>query len=182
MTRWNAERNLYNTKTTLERDLVPGERYWLILMDSDGNSAWYDYQPRRETFTKISGTNLVVSLRIKRNKRSSTVSSFSAGEIEREYLSTSFGATVKMNLGKRKSSLVCMLRFAMFLPNGEPILFDWGEVEIPGSWDNCYWESYDMKSLWTKIMELKDGIPTGRYTFRLYVDNTLFGEHGFSVT
>ena len=174
--------SLYTTSTTLERDLVPGERYWIIVNDADGNSAWYDYQPKRETFTKISGTNLVVSLRIVRNKRSSTVSYFDASEIEREYLSTTFGATVKMNLGRRKSSLVCMLRFAMFLPNGEPILFDSGNVEIPGSWPDCYWETYDMKGLWTTIMDVKKSIPRGRYTFRLYVDNTLFGQHEFSVS
>ena len=181
VTLWNAVDNLYSTSTTLKGDLVPGERYWVIVNDANGNSTWYDYQPRRETFTKISGTNLVMSLRIVRNKRASTVGNFDAGEIEREYLSTTFGATIKMNLGKRQSSLACMLRFAMFLPNGEPIMFACDNVEIPGYWPDCYWETYDMKGLWTTIMQVKNSIPSGRYTFRLYVDNTLFGQHDFSI-
>ena len=45
VTRWNAEENLYNTSVTLKYDLVPGERYWIIVTDANGNSVWEDYHP-----------------------------------------------------------------------------------------------------------------------------------------
>ena len=181
VTRWNAEENLYNTSVTLKYDLVPGERYWIIVTDANGNSVWEDYHPKKETFTKISGANMVFSLRTKRNKRSSTVQSFTANEIEREYLSVSYGATIKMNLGTRKQSLACTARMVLFLPNGEPILFHVEDCDIPGWMTAPGWLDYYWDSLWPTIMECKGTIPAGRYTFRLYLDNGLFGQQDFGI-
>ena len=180
--RWTAVENIYGNNTMLKYDLVPGERYWIILRDSDNHTLWYDYHPKRETFTKIPGSYMVLSLRIMRNKRSSTVSSFTANEIEREYLSTLFGGTIKMNIGTRTSNLVCTARMAMFLPNGEPLLFHVEDCDIPGWMSAPGWETYDMKYVWTQLMSIKETIPAGRYTFRLYLDNGLFGQSDISIT
>ena len=178
--RWMASESIYGNSITLKNDLVPGERYWIILTDSENHTLWYDYHPEQKYFTDISGCSMKVSLRIKRNNRSSTVTSFTANEIEREYLNTLFGGTIKMNLGKH-GNFTCIARMAMFLPNGEPILFHVEDCNISGRLSAVGWETYDMKTLWTQIMKTKEMIPTGRYTYRLYLDNGLFGQSEISI-
>ena len=182
VTLWNAVENYYSTTVDLKEDLVPGEHYWLILSDAEGNQTWYDYATPRRVFTEFSGTRLTVSLRTRKNNRSSTVTSFSANEMNRNYMSQLFGATIKMTVGRHASDFLFTARMVLFLPNGEPLLFSVLEdCRIPRSWDNAYWETVDFRDAWVWLVNNKDGIPAGRYTYRLYVNDCIFGEHTFSI-
>ena len=82
---WSAAENFYSTSITLKEDLVPGERYWLKLTDADRNVLWYDYTSERRAFTQFSGTRMTLSLRARKNNRSTTVNNFVANDIERGY-------------------------------------------------------------------------------------------------
>ncbi len=178
VTLWRGGSGLIGTSLSLTSDLVPGERYWIIIEDADGHEAWYDFNPGRKAFTELSGTRLTFSLRKKVNNRSSTVGSFSANEIERQYLSSMYGGTIKMNVGRLKNTYYFTARMAIFLPSGEPYLFHKSDEGINGT---AYWESYDFKYVWDWLVNRKGGIPTGQYTFRLYANDGLFGEEYISM-
>lgn len=178
VTLWRGGQNLFSQTLTLKSDLVPGERYWVVIEDANQNECWYDFNPGRKAFTELSGTRLTFSLRKRVNNRSSTVSSFSANEIERQYVSSMYGATIKMNVGRLKNTYYFTSRFAIILPSGEPYLFSVGDQAINGT---AYWESYDFKNVWDWLVNKKGGIPAGQYIFRLYVNDGLFGEEVINI-
>ncbi len=178
---WSAAENYYSTSITLKEDLVPGEHYWLRLTDSENNVLWYDYKSERRAFTQFSGTRMTLSLRTRKNNRSSTVNSFTANDIERGYLSSLYGATIKMTIGSHVTDYLFTARMAIFLPNGEPILFYVDDVGISRRASWAYWDTMDFKNAWDTIMRVKGTIPAGRYTFRLYADDRLFGEEVVNI-
>ncbi len=165
---------LFGNSVTMSDQMVPGERYWVVVQDADGAEMWYDFNPGQRVFTALPGTRLKLSLRTKRGNRSSTVNGFSANEIEREYLNSLFGGTVKLVLGSGGVGFHFVARMALMLPNGEPILFH--VEEATSHWQECGWETWDFKNAWARIMNLKNTIPAGQYTFRMYLNDCLFGQ------
>lgn len=176
---WRAGSSLISQSFSTRNDFVPGERYWIVIQDANKQECWYDFNPSRKAFTALSGTHMTMSLRKKVNNRSSTVGSFSANEIERQYVSSLYGATIKMTLGRLKTTFYFTSRMALFLPSGEPYLFHVADQAVNSS--AVYWESYDFKDVWDWLVSSKGGIPTGQYVFRLYVDDRVFGEEVINI-
>ncbi len=178
---WLGADNVGGTRYTLDSDLVPGERYWLIITDSTGSKLWYDYRGERRTFNKYSSSRMVFTLRSTVNKRSSNLNSFTANEIERGYLNNLYGATIKMDMGRLATDYVFYSRMALFLPNGEPILFYVSQDTYYRGSSYCFYETLNFRSAWSMIMEAKGEIPTGRYTYRFYADDSIYGEQSFEM-
>ena len=134
-----------------------------------------------KNFSVFSGTRMVLSLRSRKNNRSSTVDSFSANEIERGYLNRLYGITVKMDIGRHLTDYIFHARMVLFLPNGEPLMFYYNEDGISRRATWAYWDTLDMRNAWDKIVEIKGTIPKGRYTYRLYADDELFGQATINI-
>ena len=179
---WNGARNTYNKSVTLKYDMVPGEHYWVIVTDSQNHEAWYDYNPRIQAFTAVSGMSFgFFSLRQKVRNKSQTVTYFSANEIKNGYLDNIYGATIKISLNRQRD-YTFFTRFAVIFPNGEPYLFVADYVDYLkryGSW--AAWESFDFKNVWSTLMSEKGEIPAGTYTFKIFFDNTILGQQTFTV-
>ena len=181
VTRWIAVDDCYDFSVDLRYDLVPGERYWLILTDADGSRVWLDYASPRKNFSAFSKTRMVLSLRTRINSRASTVKNFSAAEIQRDYQKNLYGVTCKMEIGGRNTDYTFTARMVIFLPDGEPLLFYCQENTISRRATYAYWETLDMSYAWEMLIKMRGDIPAGQYTWRLYADDELFGQSTFTI-
>lgn len=172
---WEAPDSYYGTSINLTDCFVPGERYWVKVVDSQGSEAWYDFNTRVSTFNEVRDMRLAYSLRAKRNNRATTVSSHSASEIEKNRVSNVYGATVKINTPHLSQDYYYNIRMAMVLPSGEPVLFHLSYEEFDQRYRYVYWETYDFAWLWDILVEEKGKIPTGQYTFKIYADDQILG-------
>ncbi len=179
--RWNAVTYQYSTSARLESDLVPGERYWITVTDNNGKQGWYDYNPTIRAFTTVSGMRLTFSLRQRRNNRSSTVNSFSGNEMRKDYMSSIYGATIKISTSHLNQDYSFYVRMAVILPSGEPLLFHYTYEDFLKRWGYVYWETYDFKNVWSTLMAEKGTIPSGTYTYKIFFDNTILGEARFNI-
>ena len=120
-----------------------------------------------------------LSLRTKKGNKSKTVNSFSANEIEQEYLGSLFGGTIKLVLGRGGVGYHFIARMAIILPTGEPLLFHYEDAT--SRWTECGWETHDFKPVWVWLMQNKGGVAAGQYTFRIYLNDGLFGQDTINI-
>lgn len=173
--------SISSTRYNFTRDFTPGERYWVYVTDKDNNIAWYDFNPTVRAFSR-GNMPCVVSLRTRRNNRSSTVGSLSAREIESELGRSMFGATIKITTRNLNADVTAVIRFSVTLPNGESILFFTTSPEIfKKQYGYVYWESFDFIDLWNMIIAGKGSIPVGTYTLKVLLDNEYLLTENFQI-
>ena len=158
---------------------IPGDHCWVIVIDADNNQAWYDYNEYASAFSRAN-CSYHFSLRTHRNNRSSMVDYFSSRNIESEFSYNLYGADIKIN-PKISQDLTMMIRMAITIPSGEPVLMHVERATIVPRAAYYIWKEFDFKYLWNTLMREKGTIPSGTYTFRLFCDNEYLFSQDFVV-
>ena len=179
---WTASENINDTRKNYETDFVPGEHYWIIVTDSQNHEAWYDYSESIGAFIRCE-CPFVFTLRTTRNNRSSKVDYFSARDIQNEFSYHLFGANIKIT-PKTRQDMSMVFRMAIKIPSGEPLLIHKENATIGPNPSGRYywlWENFNFSYLWNTLMKTKGGIPSGTYSFKLFVDNEYLFTKDFTV-
>ena len=179
-----VEREVRRTEIEIV-DLIPGEKYSIIVLDKSYNMA------RKETSSETrlfggsnSSARLTVTLRQKKGGSASTVNQLSVAEIEKTLSGSSdfFGATIKATLPRLSKSYTGTARAAIQQPDGDMFTFMVQEEKMLPSYEYIYYDNMPLTQVWRYIKQQNnDTIPTGTYTISFYLDQEYFGYQDFSM-
>ena len=181
---WTVDSNL-RSRSGLIEDLAPNFDYVIAVIDANGEIALEELYGNNKRFTDVTGMRLTFTLRQKVNGRSSTIDKYSAYSITNGLTSGNYyGATIKLSHDRTTQPLPFTFRMAVTLPDGEPLVFYWERMNLPrggGNTGYAYWELFDFSDMWSYILMMRDEIPTGSYTFYIYMDDGLVATAPFTV-
>ena len=165
--------------------LIPGQRYWIHLVDKHGHHVWYDY-----TIPDLDSLSYQISLSgisVTKNNYKKRVNQYSAKELakactQEEGYFGDYGIAPQVKVSKLTETTYSDFVWAYIMPNGD----------ITMSHESCwYFErngSYTLSNsewtdgwLWYSIYESYGYIPTGTYKFLLCVDDHVVGTKEFKV-
>ena len=172
---WTVDSNM-RSRSGLIEDLAPGFGYVIAVMDDNGDYDVYELAGNNKRFTAVSGMRLTLTLRQRVNGRSSTIQRYSAFDITNSMTNGNlYGATVKLSGYNTNQPLPFTFRMAVTYPDGEPLVFYWDRINLPrgNARSFAYWEFFDFSDLWGFILQSKGEIPTGSYTYYIYMDDGL---------
>lgn len=172
-------------KEIIITDLAPGEKYRIIVADQNYQTAEQEYSSTTQQFGgKDSDARLKVTLRRKKDGKTTTVYQFSVSDIEKT-LSSSFdfcGATIKATMPFISKRTTGTVRVAISQPDGDMFVFIVRDEELLPSYEYIYYESISMTQIWRYIKQQNDDeIPHGTYTISFYYNMDCFGQDSFTV-
>lgn len=179
-----VERNVQRTEIEIG-DLIPGEKYSILVLDKDFNMAQKETSSETRLFGgDNSSTRLTVTLRQKKGGSASTVKQLSVAEIEKTLSGSSdyFGATIKATLPRLSKSYTGIARAAIRQPDGDMFTFLMQEEKMLPSYEYIYYDNMSLTQVWRYIKQQNnDTIPTGTYTISFYLDQEYFGYQDFTM-
>ena len=180
---WTVDSNIRSHSGVID-DLAPNFGFVIGVVDSNGDYDIYELEGNNKRFTDVAGMRLTFTLRQRVNGRSSTIQQYSAFELENSMTNGNlYGATIKLSGYKTTQPLPFTFRFAVTLPDGEPLVFHVSRENLPRGTNSsfAYWDFFDFGDLWSYILKTKGEIPAGSYTFYIYMDDGLVATAPFSI-
>ena len=166
-------------------DLVPGEKYCLIVADKNYQTAEKEYSSKTQLFGgKGSTARLTVTLRQKKKGSLSSVDRFRVSDIEKTLSGGNdfCGATIKATMPTLLKETHGTVRVAIKQPNGDMFVFMVREEKLLPSYEYIYYDSMPLTQIWRYIKQQNDdSIPTGTYTISFYYNTDYFGHQDFVV-
>ena len=167
--------------------MVPGQRYWLKLTDSNGSVLWYDYTaPIGEKFEINVKLNEIHFYKWTTNGWR-TASGITATRLEKECRnSQSYDSNIDqtligayLSIGKLTESKQFPFLWALVLPNGDvvPGCCKFTEnIEKGGERIQC------TGMPWDEIFDVYGCIPIGKYKYLFGVDDYIIGSQAFTLS
>lgn len=176
-----CEENISTTSGTAQL-VVPGVDYWVVVTDKDGNSSYKAYEagyaPRFYEFN----VDISMTLKYRRNNAYKEVSAFSASDFSRYHSTTTYGAYVLMDYPQLAYARHYTAIIAIETPKGDVIVDTFGDMDLDrGHW-RYYWNFYELDEVLNILHDTYGNVPTGNYTFSLYLDGRFVTSTQFRVS
>ena len=180
---WTVDSNI-RSRSGLIEDLAPNFDYVIGVLDANNDYDIYELEGNNKRFTEVSGIRLTMTLRQRVNGRASTIQKYSAFDIANSMTNGNlYGATVKLSGYNTNQPMPFTFRMAITYPDGEPLVFYVERINLPrgNSSSYAYWEFFDFSDLWSYILQTKGDVPTGSYTYYIYMDDGLVATAPFTI-
>ena len=162
--------------------LVPGQDYWISVVDSASQEAVFAYDaPSLTNFPGFS-TQMTLEPRSRLNDMPTALSVFYADEILAASDGTEYGLFVRLNYDTLTAEQETFAVFAVTDPNGVLITLDYGTLSFTaGEGYYRYWTFFSLDWYFEQMERLYDTIPAGEHTLWLYLDGGLATQAAFTV-
>lgn len=173
--------NVTSRMTVLD-SLVPGQDYWLIVEDSDGDYVYKDYDggslPRFYEFN----TDISIQLKYRRNNAYEEVTSFSASDFNRNRANTTYGAYIRLDYPQLARARQYRYMVSITNPAGDVVTDSLGDMDLSRGRSYTYWTYYSLDWYLGLMADNYGTLPLGTYTWSLYYDGLFVGSQTFRVT
>ena len=177
--RWVGEENVTGDSVTLS-GLVPGVPYWITVFDADGVMVKSKYTPMARA--RFSDFNISATLSPRRNTGTEMVAleHYVAWDIMSD--GESYGANLRLTYPDLEESRTYMAMSAITCPDGTVFVesVDDDFCLDQGS-NSTYWEYYNLDSVFSALIGIYEVIPTGEYTWTLYLNAAPAASATFTV-
>lgn len=173
-TYWTAESEWTEQSYTF-RHLVPGEAYWIVVTDANGNGRYRKYTPAPAKADDDFNSYLEVIPRAKKGEKHTDlgcISSDVAGLVD----DTEHGAQIYLNYTNPGAPVEKHFQLAFVLPNGEMRVDYSGFVTLESGESRWLgWQFYSLEDH-LQMLRVSNAIPKGDVSVRVYLDGKLAGE------
>lgn len=170
------------TTSAVANLVVPGNDYWIIVEDKNGNTTYKAYDggtmPRFNEFDVEADINL----KYRRDNAYEEVYAFSASDIARYQNSTSYGARIDLDYPQLARERQYTMLIAITNPNGDVIVDQCSEDILYRGNYNYYWNFYTFDEYFAIMVDAYGTMPTGTYTWSLYYDGLYVTSDSFRIT
>lgn len=179
---WPAteDNSFYGTSATVDR-LIPGQEYWIVVFDSDDNSAHYSYRPGPAPNFPDFPTKITLQLKSRTGSSYAEHRSFSARDIIGNS-NTEYGFYVKLEYSQLARAREYLGHAAIIAPNGVVFTDELLNVYLPNGRSYSYITFYSLDWFFSIMEKYFDEIPVGTYQWALYYDGMYVNTQTFTVT
>ncbi len=181
VTRWIGAEDVYGKYADVNI-MVPGQDYWIIVEDSDGNEVHKAYNAQTLSHFYEFNTTISMQLKYRRNGSYEEVNSFSASDIKRNRDNTTYGAYIRLDYPQLARERHYNYMVAIKAPTGEVFADSIGEMELSYGRSYTYWSYFSFDWYFGIFLDNLEYVPTGTYTFMLYYDGMMVSSHNFRVS
>lgn len=170
---WTTTTDCTETSYTLNK-LVPGQSYWITVLDVTGNGRYKAYEPTTggEALTGITATlEAIPRLRLGTNTSDLTCL---PGQIAGKDDEMEHGAFLRLHYDNPGAGCTKLMQVVFTLPNGECFV-DWSQtVDFDSGTEQWVgWNFYSMEWYLGKVRNAFDAIPVGDISVAVYLDGKL---------
>ena len=179
---WNASEvgSVTSKSATLMR-LVPGYSYWIIVRDSDGEEAVYEYiAGTAPNFTEY-GNTLAITIKRKSNGATVDLREYSASDIAANMATKEYFAYIRLDYSQLARAREYHGVMAIRDPRGQVIADNVATFNFNAGNYYTYWGNYGLEWYFGKVKDSYGSIPTGTYTMYLYLDGKFATSDTFTV-
>ena len=180
-TRWIDQREWEGTELVMEY-LVPGVPYWITVFDVEGEMAKVAYRPEAAPQFSEYSWSAEVSLKARVGSADYDVAAFSAAAIMNASEDQEWGAYIRLDHDKLEEAKQYRAVVSVTAPDGLVIIdmLD-SEFDLSAGSTYTYWNFYNLKNVISSLKTTYKDIPTGEYTWSLYLDGDFACSATFSV-
>ena len=172
--------SFYGTTATIDQ-LIPGQDYWILVFDANGNYDYYGYDaPSARNFPDFP-TDITLQLKSRKGSSYSQLKKFSASAIANNP-NTEFGTYVKLEYSMLARARDYLGHIAITAPNGIVVTDSVMDIHLPNGKSYSYITFYSFDWYFDILLNYYDTIPTGTYTWSLYYDGMYVNSQTFTVT
>ena len=179
---WNAsEVGSVSSKSATLMRLVPGYSYWIVVRDSDGAEAVYEYiAGTAPNFTEY-GNTLAITIKRKSNGATADLSKYSASDIAANMATKEYFAYIRLDYSQLARAREYHGVMAIRDPRGQIIADNVATFNFNAGNYYTYWGNYGLEWYFGKVKDSYGSIPTGTYTMYLYLDGKFAASDTFTV-
>lgn len=164
--------------------MVPGVNYYIKVVDKETGAETAPYAYKAQKADRYTQFTISTELQLQRGSQSMTsISTFSAKDIQDSIDSMNYGADIRLTYSQLSKKRTHFALYVLCDPKGSYIVNSYStELTFDIGNSSKHWSNYNLTSYFTKIIKEYGSVPTGTYTWYLYLDGELASAASFRVT